>query len=651
MCGLAGFISFSSKEPDFLKNVATRMGESIISRGPDDSGVWIERNLSMAFSFRRLAILDLSDAGSQPMQSQSGRYVICFNGEIYNHLELRKLLPNNTKWKGHSDTETILSVIEAYGIEKSLQMFEGMFAFCIFDRSKKSLILARDRLGEKPLYYGWTGQAFLFGSELKAIRQYPDFNNPISKEALANFLRYNYIPAPHSIYQDFYKLIPGSYIEINTSNPNYKDLQPIKYWSLSDVIINGRKNIIHDPNDAKNLVKDALKKSVKKQMISDVPLGAFLSGGIDSSLITAMMQEESMSPIKTFTIGFEESNFDESIFAKDVAKYLGSDHTEHFVTPKETLGVIPNLSTIYDEPFADSSQIPTYLVCQQAKKRLTVALSGDGGDEVFGGYNRYFWSSRIWNKINWIPFPLRKILGSGIELMPKKITEIIGQGYNYLNTGNLGIDNFFEKTTKMAKRMQTVQYEDDLYHSLISQWDNPYSLIKDYKFNDKTEIYFPDIGLTNQASKMMYWDSISYLPDDILCKVDRAAMSVSLETRAPFLDHNLIELAWKLPNSLRISNNIGKVVLRDILSEYVPDSLVNRPKSGFGIPVGDWLRGSLRPWAEDLISEDRINSDGIFHFDKIYKAWVEHISGDFDNTHKLWSILMFQSWLMEQRNK
>ncbi len=648
MCGLAGFISFSPENNDNLVNTAKVMGESIFSRGPDDSGVWTDKNLSIAFSFRRLSILDLSEAGKQPMQSHSGRYLICFNGEIYNHLDLRLMLSKDKVWRGHSDTETVLEIIEKFGIEKALEMFVGMFAFSIFDKKEKSLFLARDRMGEKPLYYGWTDKAFIFGSELKALKKYPGFDNAISKKALANFLRYSYIPAPKSIYQNIYKLNPGSFIKINANQPSSREIYQKNYWNLSDVIEKNRNKIITDRDEAKNLIKDSLKKSVKRQMISDVPLGAFLSGGVDSSLITSLMQEESLKPIETFTIGFEESSFDESVYAKEVALHLGTQHSEHFVTSKETLDVIPNLPYFYDEPFADSSQIPTYLVCKQAKQGLTVALSGDGGDEVFGGYNRYFWSSRIWSKVSKIPFPLRKIIGNGAEIIPQKVSNLIGAGYNFLNSGNQGIDNLHEKILKMAERLKSVRSEDDLYKSLITQWSEPYLLIQD--FEDDEEIYFPEIHLTEQAEKMMFWDSISYLPGDILCKVDRAAMSVSLETRAPFLDHELVELAWRLPYDSKIKNNIGKIVLRDILSEYVPDKLINRPKSGFGIPIGQWLRGPLRGWAEDLLSEKRIKSDGIFHYEPIRKVWFEHINLNLDHTHKLWCILMFQSWLEAEKN-
>lgn len=650
MCGLAGFVSFSPQNPDYISNVANLMGESIVSRGPDDSGVWKSQALPLAFSFRRLSIQDLSDAGSQPMHSNSGRYVICFNGEIYNHLELRSALSANIKWKGHSDTETVLAVIEAYGIQKALTMFIGMFAFSIFDKKKETIVLAIDRLGEKPLYFGWTDKAFVFGSELKALKKYPGFHNKISKKALSNFLRYSYIPAPHSIYQDIYKLKPGNFIEIDVRKPREMSISQKEYWCLKKIINRSTKNKLNDKVEAKSLVKKSLKQSIRRQMISDVPLGAFLSGGIDSSLITSLMQEESSQPIKTFTIGFEESHFDESIYAKDVANHLGTDHTEYFVTSKETIDVIPNLPNFYDEPFADSSQIPTYLVCKQAKKNVTVALSGDGGDEIFGGYNRYLWSPKIWNKVGWIPFPLRRMIGAGMKFMPIGMGEILGRGYNYLNSGNKGIDNFNEKVSKMAERLNSVKSENDLYKSLISQWNDPSILIKDFDDEDvEGEIHFPDIGLDDQAANMMYWDSISYLPGDILCKVDRAAMSVSLETRAPFLDHELIELAWRLPNNLKINKNIGKVILRDILSEYVPNSLIDRPKSGFGIPVGEWLRTSLRSWAEELLSKERINADGIFHYDQIQRTWVEHIHGGFDHTHKLWCILMFQAWLEEQK--
>ncbi len=646
MCGIAGFILSKSISLDELKSISGSMASVIQSRGPDDYGTWVNDSKNLAFSHRRLSILDLSSGGHQPMASNSNRYVICYNGEVYNHEDLREYLPRDFPWRGHSDTETILEIIELFGIHKALTLFVGMFAISVWDKKYSKLYLARDRMGEKPLYYGWTDHGFVFGSQLSALKQFPNFNNQISRESLAHFLKLSYVPAPLSIYQDIYKLEPGSFLELDPETIFSKDIVKTKYWDFKHVAETNSSNQISDPLEASQLVRDALKKSVGRQMISDVPLGAFLSGGIDSSLIASLMQEQSNIPIKTFTIGFEELDFDESPYAKKVADYIGTDHSEFTVTAREALDVIPNLPHFYDEPFADSSQIPTYLVCKQARQKVTVAISGDGGDEIFGGYNRYFWSSRIWNKISWMSPSLRKIFGTTLNKIPISTLSHIGNQFNKFAPASSGIDNFPDKVNKMAQRLKEVTNEDELYTSLVSQWNNPSELIRgDYNFNVDN---LNETSLEDQASKMMYWDSISYLPDDILCKVDRASMAVSLETRAPFLDHELVELAWRLPIETKIENNTGKIVLRKILNEYIPNNLIDRPKSGFGIPVGDWLRGPLRNWAEELISENKLEEEGIFNYQPIRKAWYEHLSGDFDHTHKIWNILMFQAWLEVQ---
>ena len=647
MCGLAGYIPLKRTSYQDMYSNGSKMIEAIRSRGPDDKGIWVEDNLTLVMSFRRLAILDLSQAGHQPMKSSSGRYRICFNGEIYNHLELRKNLQGG--WRGHSDTETILEFIEKYGIEHALKSFVGMFALAIWDEKESILTLARDRMGEKPLYYGWVQKDFVFASELKAIKKHPDFNNKISKPALSNYLKFNYVPAPQSIYKNIFKLEPGTYINISLESANSKDIKSKKYWDLSSVINDGFKNPINDPKHAISQIKSSLSSAIKSQMISDVPLGAFLSGGIDSSLITALMQEHSSNKIKTFTIGFEETSFDESVYAKRVANYLGTNHTEYFVTSKETLDVIPQIPHIYDEPFADSSQIPTHLVCKQAKENVTVALSGDGGDEVFGGYNRYFWSSRIWSNLKWIPYPLRKIIGSSVISTPKSLFRNIENFYNFIIPKKYSVNQFEDKLKKLSERLKYVKTEGDLYESLVTQWYDPSLILKDFD-EDFVDVNFPinENLISHPPSQMMYWDTLTYLPDDILCKVDRAAMSVSLETRAPFLDHRLVELAWRLPHSLKINNYQGKIILRDILDEYVPKNLIERPKAGFGIPVGEWLRGPLKSWASDLLCEDKIIKQGIFHFEPIQKIWDEHLTKSHDHTHKIWSILMFQSWLEAQ---
>lgn len=647
MCGLAGYIPSKKTSFEEMELNGNSMIDAIYSRGPDDKGLWIEENQSLMMSFRRLSILDLSPAGHQPMESSSGRYKICFNGEIYNHLELRKLFIGN--WRGHSDTETILEVIEQIGIEDALKIFVGMFAIAIWDAKKSELTLARDRIGEKPLYYGWVDQDFIFASELKAIKKHPNFNNSICKGALSNFLKFNYIPAPQSIYKGIFKLEPGTFLKVELESARIQNKIPLRYWDLADVIRKGDKNQITDHHEALHETKRVLSESVKSQMISDVPLGAFLSGGIDSSLITSLMQENSTEQVKTFTIGFENSAFDESPFAKNVANHLGTNHSEYFVTSQETLDVIPYIPEIYDEPFADSSQIPTHLVCKQAKENVTVALSGDGGDEIFGGYNRYFWSQRVWSKLRWIPYPARKIIGSTLLNTPQTIFHTLEKFYNFTIPSKFSVHQFADKLNKLSSRLQYVNSEDNLYSSLVTQWHDPSLILKDFheEFHD-TELPSHE-NLTHQApSRMMFWDSLTYLPDDILCKVDRAAMSISLETRAPFLDFRLIELAWRLPQEFKMNDYEGKIILREILDQYLPRHLIERPKAGFGVPIGEWLRGPLKNWAEDLLSEEKIVQQGFFHYEPIYKVWTEHLSSSYDHTHKLWSILMFQSWLEAQ---
>lgn len=647
MCGLTGFVSTSNLASSDLDATCKAMAEAIFSRGPDDQGTWIDPDIGIAMSFRRLAIIDLSSAGHQPMHSSSGRYILCFNGEIYNHLELRKNICSSNTWKGHSDSETLLAVIEKIGIEAALKKCVGMFAIAIWDRAKRKLTLARDRLGEKPLYYGWTNNNFVWGSELKAIKKFPKFDNKISKEALENFLQFSYVPAPKSIYEDIFKLEPASYVEFDCKNILSKKFTIKKYWELNKIASDYSSTVTNDDNTALSNVKDALKESIKLQMVSDVPLGSFLSGGIDSSLITALMQEQSMQKVKTFTIGFEESLYDESPYARDVAEHLGTDHSEYIVTPHEAMDVINDLPFIYDEPFADSSQIPTHLVCKHAKKRVTVALSGDGGDEVFGGYNRYFWSEKIWSKISWIPFPIRQLLGRGGQALPINLLDFLGNTYNYINPGSEGISQFGDKFKKLSNRLQAVQSEPDLYISLVSQFNNPSALISNYEASGYGGMY-QNINIKNSSEQMMFWDTMTYLPDDILCKVDRAAMAISLETRAPFLDHRVIEAAWKLPLSLKMNQGIGKIALRKILESYIPNEIIDRPKSGFGIPIGEWIRGPLYDWAYQLLHSDSINNEGYLNYPAIKNLWDEHQSKKFDHTHKIWNILMFQLWLKSQ---
>lgn len=640
--------------------VATRMALAIQHRGPDDSGVWADAQAGIALGHRRLSIVDLSAAGHQPMRSSSGRYMLAFNGEVYNHLNIRtELQATNTApiWRGHSDTETLLAAFERWGVEATLERVVGMFAIALWDVQTRTLHLVRDRFGEKPLYYGWVGSAgsaaFVFGSELKALRAYPDFANPVSREALALYMRFAYVPAPHSIYQGIYKLEPGCVLSLSGTVPptpntllrppaTHGGLSLRRWWSLANVVQAGAKNQIADETKALLSLEQGLKDAVRMQSLADVPLGAFLSGGVDSSAIVALMQQQATRPIKTFTVGFEEAGFDESPHAHAVAQYLGTDHTELFVTAAEAQAVIAHLPVIYDEPFADSSQIPTYLVCHAARQHVTVALSGDAGDELFGGYNRYFWGPRIWNWLAWLPYPARQALGTAIGAMP-------AAGWNGL-THLLNMAQPNEKMHKLARVMRNVRGLDDMYRNLVSEWQDPAIVVKREagRVSEPTSSLddpLPIHGVEQQSLRMMYRDSTTYLPDDILCKVDRAAMAVSLETRVPFLDHRVAELAWQLPLDMKIRRGEGKWALRQVLYKHVPRQLIERPKAGFGIPVGQWLREPLRAWAESLLDEQRLQREGYFYPSPIRAKWAEHLSGRSDHTASLWTVLMFQTWL------
>ena len=667
MCGFAGFLTADVGVLGSPEAVATRMALAIQHRGPDDAGAWADAQAGIAFGHRRLSIVDLSPAGHQPMASACGRYMIAFNGEIYNHLELRAELRSTATepaWRGHSDTETLLAAFEQWGLEATLKRTVGMFAIALWDRRERTLHLARDRFGEKPLYYGWVNGAFVFGSELKALRAYPGFANPVSREALALYMRFTYVPAPHSIYQGIYKLEPGCLLSVCGQPEIMADFQPLRppatlegitlrrWWSLADVVEAGAQQPIMDEQAALAALEDRLSEAVKLQSLADVPLGAFLSGGVDSSAIVALMQRQATQPVKTFTIGFEEAGFDESPHARAVAQHLGTLHTELFVTAAEARDVIPRLPAMYDEPFADSSQIPTHLVCHAARQHVTVALSGDAGDELFGGYNRYFWGPRIWRRLAWLPYPARQALGRAISSLPVAGWDALGMPLNALLPGTSGIARVGDKAHKLAARLRGVQNMDDLYLSLVSEWQDPAQVVRGVSgpVNEPPGLLadpLPAVGVEDATLRMMYRDSMTYLPDDILCKVDRAAMATSLETRVPFLDYRVAELAWQLPLSMKVRGNEGKWALRQVLYKYVPRELIERPKAGFGIPVGQWLRGPLRPWAESLLDEKRLAAEGYFHPAPIRQRWAEHLSGHRDHTPGLWAVLMFQAWLEE----
>jgi asparagine synthase (glutamine-hydrolysing) len=654
MCGFAGLIDASGRTSrDKLCTAVQSMADAVRHRGPDDAGAWIDDTAGVALGFRRLSILELSEAGRQPMASHDGRFVLVFNGEIYNHSELRAELNGHQRWAGHSDTETLLECFAAWGVNKTLERTVGMFALAVWNRQERLLYLARDRFGEKPLYYGWSNHAFVFGSELQALRRYPGFSNPIDRDALALYMQYCCVPAPYSIYRDVYKLQPGCVLSLSAGAaavtpgaalfaPQRRDgLTLDRYWSLTDIAHRGVAAPLVDDGEATDRLEAALADAVRLQSIADVPLGAFLSGGIDSSTIVALMQVQSTRKVQTFTIGFEEADFNEATHARAVAAHLGTDHTELYVSPQQARDVIPRLPDLYSEPFADSSQIPTHLVSQMARRHVTVALSGDGGDELFGGYVRQQWAPRIWNRMKWLPRPARRAVAAAIQVISIPTWDRLGSALAGRSVGRLG-----NKAHKFAYRMGRVNGVDDLYRVLVTTWPFESGVVPQARpvptvLNGAIDPARP----LEPGQRMMFWDALTYLPDDILHKVDRAAMGVSLETRAPFLDHRVAELAWRLPLHMKIRNGQGKWILRQVLSRHVPDELVERPKTGFAIPIEAWLRGPLRDWAETLLAESTLRSGGFFNAVPIRRKWAEHLSGKRNWENELWCVLMFQAWV------
>ena len=643
MCGISGFLSKNSiKSDDFIK-ISKSMSHSLSHRGPDNFGNWMCLEDGISLSHQRLSILDLSSAGSQPMLSKSGRYVLVFNGEIYNHLELRKKL--DVQWTSSSDTETLLEGIEQLGLLNILEMCIGMFAFALWDTKLKTLTLIRDRIGEKPLYYGIQGNTFIFSSELKSLKLHPDFKNEIDNNALIKYFNKGYIPSPYSIWKDVKKLTPGTFLTISFSEDfkNFIIADPIPYWSLKTVVLNGKKNpFLGSPSEAVNVFEKLLIESVSIQMIADVPVGAFLSGGVDSSTIVALMQSQSKTSIKTFTIGFAETDYNEAIFAKQVAKHLNTDHEELYVSSKDAQNVIPLLTDIYDEPFADSSSIPTFLVSKLARTKVVVSLSGDGGDELLAGYGRYFnyKADILWNRISKMPKQIKPFM---IFLFNVKFFDTIDKTISFLGYNN--VKSFEVRANLISKLIKSKNYEE-FYNVINYQW-YPAPLLSNNIIQDNFNLY-NDLKL-NKVESMMYNDILDYLPDDILTKVDRSAMSFGLETRVPLLDHRLIELAWSIPHSYKVVNNSSKWILKKILSNYVPDEITNRPKMGFGVPIDHWLRGPLKDWADSLLNFNKIKNDGILNPYLIQKYWTQHLNGQHNWRDPLWTVLMFQSWY--EKNK
>jgi asparagine synthase (glutamine-hydrolysing) len=645
MCGFTGYIS-SDPMDKFSNNesIIHEMTGSLIHRGPDSEGYWKDSAEGIVMGFRRLAILDTSSNGNQPMISNNGQFVIVFNGEIYNHLILRKeieRIKKNHQWSSGSDTETILCGFELWGIHETIQKCTGMFGFAVWCKKNKELVLGRDRLGEKPIYYGWQGEShdrvFLFGSELKAFQKHPSFQKEIDRDSISSFLRYSYVPAPNSIYKDIFKLLPGHMLKVSQRNqkPETKE-----YWSASHIAQQNHKLSFASDSEAIDSLDEALRSSVKQQMIADVPIGAFLSGGIDSSVITSLMQEQSMEKINTFTIGFDQKGFNEAEHAKAVAKHLNTDHAELYIDSQDLLNVIPRLSELYDEPFGDSSQIPTYLISKFAKQTVTVALSGDGGDELFCGYNRYKITDKYWKKLKIIPPFLRRILANSIlKIPPQQIDKMYS-----LFSRNSQYANFSDKVLKGSNVIAS-QDIADLYVGLISACKDPNSLVIDgIESNKFLHSKLSTLRNLDDLSLMMLMDLLTYLPDDILTKVDRAAMGVSLETRVPMLNHQIVEFAMQLPQEYKLRDNQTKWLLREVLHRRVPKELIDRPKAGFAIPIGFWLRTSLKAWADDLLSESSIHEQGFFHAVEIRERWQQHLSGTHNWEHFLWNILMFQSW-------
>lgn len=633
MCGIAGFLlDRAERAADELDAVATGMADSLAHRGPDDRGVWSDAACGIALGHRRLSILDLSPSGHQPMVSADGRFAIVFNGEVYNHRELRReLAASGVPFRGHSDTEVLVEAIARWGLEAAISRSIGMFAYAVWDRRERQLFLVRDRLGIKPLYYGRTTDALLFGSELRALRAYPGFAGEIDRDAVALFLQHSYIPAPYTIYRGVYKLPPGTAL-VCAPGADSGTLRPRAYWNLQQVATEGlRHPFTGTAREAVDELESLLRRAVELRMDADVPVGAFLSGGVDSTTVVALMQSLSRRPARTFTIGFTEAEYNEAHYAKAVAQHLGTEHVECYVRPDDALEVIPRLPRLFDEPFADSSQLPTYLVSTITRQHVTVSLSGDGGDELFCGYPRYAFNRTFWRRFGWLPWPLRRALAGALKVAAARR----GPPLLRRKAGTLG--------TLLSHRTPR-----EMYTFLNTHWKQPTDLVIGSQL-PRTVFYRPEEwpAEANPTEALMYVDTLTYLPDDILTKVDRASMAVGLEARVPLLDHRVVEFAWKLPLAFKVRDGQTKWVLRQVTDRYVPRELLDRPKVGFGVPIVSWLRGPLRPWAEELLSENRLRHDGLFDPAPIRQKWSEHLSGRIDWHYYLWDVLMLQAWLSE----
>ena len=646
MCGLVGFWDFD-RRMDRPERCLDDMAGVITHRGPDDQGVFFDADTGLGLGHRRLSIIDLSQDGSQPMESASSRFVLAYNGEVYNFRDLRRELEGQgDQFRGHSDTEVILAAIERWGLEDALSRFNGMFAFALWDRRDRTLHLVRDRIGIKPLYYGFAGEALVFASDPAAFRPVPGFAGEIDRGAVCLLLRHGYIPAPHSIFTGIRKLLPGHLLSI-TGPGSLPEAHP--YWSARDAVISGRaERFSGSPTEAVTELESLLRDAVKCRMVSDVPLGAFLSGGVDSSTVVALMQEVSGRPVRTFSIGFEDEEFNEANYAGEVARHLGTDHTELYVTPQECRNVVPLLPGMFSEPFADASQIPTYLVSKLARSQVTVSLSGDGGDELFAGYHRYAMGRALWRRSSRFPAWVRALGGAAINSIPPRRWDGLLKSAGPFKSGGRA----FEVTgDRMHKLADVVAHRDfpDMYRALVSAWKDPAGMV--IRGHEPPTLL---TGLDTAApsddilEQMMYWDLRTYLPGDILTKVDRASMAVSLEARVPLLDHRVVELAWRLPLDYKLRGGRAKWVLRQVLDRHVPARLIDRPKRGFSVPLEAWLKGPLRDWAEALLDRDRLVREGFLNPEPIRKSWREFQSGSRRWQSQLWIILMFQAWLADQ---